>query len=155
MLSKAESSIILWVFGMTRHRIEPRSTGPLTNTLPNSPKSIYLLVFFSLCICLFISVFWLSICYPSQSGFTLFLSQFNLSIYLSLYLSIPISLCSTHQISKSFNTLSFFLSFFLSFSDRFGLVLWHINYSRLLMPNPFNTYKQFYFKLLGFNIRNV
>ena len=28
----------------------------------------------------------------------------------------------------------------------FGLVLWHINYYRLLMTNPFYTYKQFYFK---------
>ena len=33
MLSKAESSTIFWVFGMTRLGIEPRSPGPLANTL--------------------------------------------------------------------------------------------------------------------------
>ena len=33
MLSKAASSIIFWVFGMSRPGIEPRSAGPLANTL--------------------------------------------------------------------------------------------------------------------------
>ena len=34
VLSKEVSSTILKVFGMTRPRIEPRSPGPLANTLP-------------------------------------------------------------------------------------------------------------------------
>ena len=34
VLSKAVSSTIFKVFGMTRPGIEPRSSGPLTNTLP-------------------------------------------------------------------------------------------------------------------------
>ena len=33
MLSKAESSTIFWFFGLTQHGIEPRSSGPLANTL--------------------------------------------------------------------------------------------------------------------------
>ena len=33
MLSEAASSTIFWVFGMTRPGIEPRSPGPLANTL--------------------------------------------------------------------------------------------------------------------------
>ena len=33
MLSKVASSIIVWVFGMTRPGIEPRSPWPLANTL--------------------------------------------------------------------------------------------------------------------------
>ena len=33
------------------------------------------------------------------------------------------------------------------------LILWHINYRRLLMPNPFYTYKQFYFEKIQFSLR--
>ena len=39
MLSKEESSTIFWVFGMTRPGIEPRSPGPLANTLTTRPIS--------------------------------------------------------------------------------------------------------------------
>ena len=39
MLSKEVSSTILKVFGMTRPGIEPRSLGPLANTLPTRPMS--------------------------------------------------------------------------------------------------------------------
>ena len=37
MLSKEASSTIFWVFGMTRPGIEPRSPGPLANTLTTIP----------------------------------------------------------------------------------------------------------------------
>ena len=37
MLSKEASSTIFWVFGMTRPGIEPRSPGPLANTLTPRP----------------------------------------------------------------------------------------------------------------------
>ena len=39
VLSKEVSSTIFKVFGMTRPGIEPRSTGPLANTLPTNPMS--------------------------------------------------------------------------------------------------------------------
>ena len=39
MLSKEASSTIFWVFGMTRPGIEPRSPGPLANTLTARPMS--------------------------------------------------------------------------------------------------------------------
>ena len=39
MLGKEVSTTILKVFGMTRPGIEPRSPGPLANTLPTSPMS--------------------------------------------------------------------------------------------------------------------
>ena len=39
VLSKEVSSIIFKVFGMTRPGIEPRSLGPLANTLPTRPMS--------------------------------------------------------------------------------------------------------------------
>ena len=39
MLSKAASSIIFWVLGMTRPGIEPLSPGPLVNTLLIRPMS--------------------------------------------------------------------------------------------------------------------
>ena len=39
MLSKAASSTIFWVFGMTRHGIEPWSPGPLANTLLIRPMA--------------------------------------------------------------------------------------------------------------------
>ena len=42
VLSKAVSSTILKVFGMTRPGIEPRSAGPLANTLPSWPMSVIL-----------------------------------------------------------------------------------------------------------------
>ena len=38
VLNKVLSSTIFWVFGMTRPGIEPRSPGPLTNTLLIRPK---------------------------------------------------------------------------------------------------------------------
>ena len=38
MLSKEASSTIFWVFGMTQPGIEPRSPGPLANTLTIMPK---------------------------------------------------------------------------------------------------------------------
>ena len=41
MLSKATSSTIFWVFGMTWPRIEPRSPGPLANTLLIRPMVRY------------------------------------------------------------------------------------------------------------------
>ena len=41
VLSKEVSSTILKVFGMTRPAIEPKSPGPLTNTLPSLPKLCY------------------------------------------------------------------------------------------------------------------
>ena len=47
MLSKEASSIIFWVFGMTRPGTEPRSPGPLANTLTARPMSGI-----SLCLCL-------------------------------------------------------------------------------------------------------
>ena len=40
MLSKVVSSSIFKVFGMTRPGIEPRSPGPLANTLTAGPMSI-------------------------------------------------------------------------------------------------------------------
>ena len=43
MLSKEASSTIFWVFGMTRPGIEPRSPGPLANTLTARPMSGILL----------------------------------------------------------------------------------------------------------------
>ena len=39
MLSKDASSTIFWVFGMTRPGIEPRSPGPMANTLAARPMS--------------------------------------------------------------------------------------------------------------------
>ena len=39
VLSKEVSSTIFWVFGMTRPGLEPRSPGPLANTLPTRPIS--------------------------------------------------------------------------------------------------------------------
>ena len=39
VLSKEASSTIFWVFGMTRPGIEPRSPGPLANTLTIMPMS--------------------------------------------------------------------------------------------------------------------
>ena len=39
MLSKAASSTVFWVFGMTRPGIEPRSPGPLVNTLLIRPMA--------------------------------------------------------------------------------------------------------------------
>ena len=39
MLSKAASSTIFWVFGMTRPGTEPRSPGPLVNTLLIRPMA--------------------------------------------------------------------------------------------------------------------
>ena len=42
VLSKEVSSTILKVFGMTRPGTEPRSPGPLANTLPSRPMSQYL-----------------------------------------------------------------------------------------------------------------
>ena len=44
MLSKEASSTIFWVFGMTRPGIEPRSPGPLANTLLN--WNFYLIINF-------------------------------------------------------------------------------------------------------------
>ena len=41
MLSKVVSSTIFKVFGMTRPGIEPRSPGPLANTLTAGPMSRY------------------------------------------------------------------------------------------------------------------
>ena len=41
MLSKAASSIIFWVFGMTRPGIEPQSPGPLVNTLLIRPIQMF------------------------------------------------------------------------------------------------------------------
>ena len=41
MLSKAASSIIFWVFGMTRPGIERRSPGPFANTLLIRPMTQY------------------------------------------------------------------------------------------------------------------
>ena len=41
MLSKEASSTIFWVFGMTRPGIEPRSPGPLANTLTARPVKEY------------------------------------------------------------------------------------------------------------------
>ena len=41
MVIKAASSTIFWVFGMTRRGIEPRSPGPLANTLTIMPMSIH------------------------------------------------------------------------------------------------------------------
>ena len=46
MLSKEVSSTIFWVFGMTRPGIEPRSPGPLANTLTTRPMSSYECVLF-------------------------------------------------------------------------------------------------------------
>ena len=43
MLSKAVSSTIFYVFGMTRPGIDPRSPGPLANTLLISPIARYCL----------------------------------------------------------------------------------------------------------------
>ena len=40
MLSKEVSSTILKVFGMTRPGIEPRSPGPLVNTLSKEEKGV-------------------------------------------------------------------------------------------------------------------
>ena len=40
VLSKAASSIIFWVFGMTRPEIAPRSPGPLTNTQVIKPMAL-------------------------------------------------------------------------------------------------------------------
>ena len=39
VLSKEASSTIFWVFGMTQPGIEPRSPGPLVNTLTAGPMS--------------------------------------------------------------------------------------------------------------------
>ena len=39
VLSKESSSTIFWVFGMTQPGIEPRSPGPLANTLTTMPMS--------------------------------------------------------------------------------------------------------------------
>ena len=48
MLSKEASSPIFWVFGMTRPGIEPRSPGPLANTLTARPMSGYSEGFYSI-----------------------------------------------------------------------------------------------------------
>ena len=51
MLSKAALSTIFWLFGMTRPEIEPRSPGPLVNTLlikPMIPLYIYIYIFTNL-----------------------------------------------------------------------------------------------------------
>ena len=42
MLSKAASSIIFWVSSMSRPGIEPRSPGPLANTLLISPMARFI-----------------------------------------------------------------------------------------------------------------
>ena len=42
MLSKEASSTIFWVFGMSRPGIEPRSPGPLANTLTARPMAPWL-----------------------------------------------------------------------------------------------------------------
>ena len=39
VVSKKVSSTLFWVFGMTLRGIEPRSTGPLVNTLPTSKRA--------------------------------------------------------------------------------------------------------------------
>ena len=45
-VSKEASSTIFWVFGMTRRGIEPRSPGPLANTLTAKPMEPFKLFFF-------------------------------------------------------------------------------------------------------------
>ena len=45
VLSKEVWSTIFEVFGMTRPGLEPRSPGPLANTLPTRPMSLLLLVY--------------------------------------------------------------------------------------------------------------
>ena len=44
MLSKNASSTIFWVFGMTQPGIEPRSPGPLANTLTIMPMFYIILI---------------------------------------------------------------------------------------------------------------
>ena len=56
MLSKEASSTIFWVFGMTRPGIEPRSPGPLANTLTARPMS-GICVCVCVCVCVFHIIF--------------------------------------------------------------------------------------------------
>ena len=53
MLSKETLSPIFWVFGMTRPGIEPRSPGPLMNTLTTWLKDNYYIAIFLTCFCVY------------------------------------------------------------------------------------------------------
>ena len=61
MLSKEVSSATFWVFGMTRLEIEPRSPGPLANTLPLShvnslSLSLYIYIYISSSLSIYLSL---------------------------------------------------------------------------------------------------
>ena len=45
MLSGKQGSIIFWVFGITRPEIEPRSPGPLANTVLIRPVTYKLFIY--------------------------------------------------------------------------------------------------------------
>ena len=51
VLSKVVSSTIFKVFGMTQPWTEPRSPGPLTNTLPSRSTYIYIYIYIYMCVC--------------------------------------------------------------------------------------------------------
>ena len=51
MLSKEVSRTIFKVFGMTRPGIEPRSPGPLANTLPTVCVCVCVCAFVRVCVC--------------------------------------------------------------------------------------------------------
>ena len=78
MLSKEASSTIFWVFGMTRPGIEPRSPGPLANTL-RFP--------FCTCVCAFSMLFACVVFLFSEVGGLFWLDSFvcRYLVYLILY----------------------------------------------------------------------
>ena len=89
MLSRGVSSTIFKVFGMMRSGIEPRSPGPLENTLPTRPMSLFIMhpVFLSLSLSLALSLslsLSLSL-YLSKSADYQCIKICTLSIYLSMH----------------------------------------------------------------------
>ena len=55
-ISKEASSCIFWVFGMTRPGIEPRSPGPLANTLT---ITLYIYIYVCVRVCVCVCVWWI------------------------------------------------------------------------------------------------
>ena len=102
MLSKVVSSTILKVFGMTQHGIEPRSPGPLANTLPTRPMQSEIRIIFKI------------------------LTQFAVSIFYDDVHSTTIAFINFYNMCRNLFTLAV-----VNFSLVWLGVIWHINHCRL------------------------
>ena len=82
VLGKEVSSTIFKVFGTTRAGIEPRSPGPLANTLPTRPMNRFLFIYIYIYIYIFISYIYTYI--------YIYIYIYVLCIYIYIYIYIYI-----------------------------------------------------------------